>query len=132
MNVGYWSKSISWKYFIFHEMTLKLYFMKCPERKISQCILHFRVCIYIQYLYTIFLWCSEKENRNNEHLLELIKGRSKVQEKNMSRGCALNFNQWKAHSENYKPMKAWLWLVYKFIESYCELATILCVHSNSK
>ena len=41
VNVGYWSKSISWKYFIFHEMTLKLYFMKCPERKISQCILPF-------------------------------------------------------------------------------------------
>ena len=42
MNFGYWSKSISWKYFVFHEMTLKLYFMKCPERKISQCILPFR------------------------------------------------------------------------------------------
>ena len=26
----------------FHEMTLKLYFMKCLERKISQCILPFR------------------------------------------------------------------------------------------
>ena len=24
---------------VFHEMTLKLYFMKCLERKISQCIL---------------------------------------------------------------------------------------------
>ena len=24
---------------VFHEMTLKLYFMKCSERKISQCIL---------------------------------------------------------------------------------------------
>ena len=42
MNVGHWSKSISWKYFIFHEMTLKLYFMKFPERKISQCTLLFR------------------------------------------------------------------------------------------
>ena len=27
---------------VFHEMTLKLYFMKCLERKISQCILPFR------------------------------------------------------------------------------------------
>ena len=26
---------------MFHEMTLKLYFMKCLERKISQCILPF-------------------------------------------------------------------------------------------
>ena len=35
MNAGYQSKSISWKYFMFHEMTLKLYFMKCSESKIS-------------------------------------------------------------------------------------------------
>ena len=42
MNAGYWSKSISWKYFIFHEITLKLHFMKCPERKISHCILPLR------------------------------------------------------------------------------------------
>ena len=42
LNVGYWSKSISWKYFMFHEMTLKLYFMKCLERNISQCILPFK------------------------------------------------------------------------------------------
>ena len=27
-------------------MTLKLYFMKCPERKISQCILPFRNTSY--------------------------------------------------------------------------------------
>ena len=39
MNVGYQRKSISWKCFMFHEMTLKLYFIKCSERKISQCIL---------------------------------------------------------------------------------------------
>ena len=42
LNVGYLSKSISWNYFMFHEMTLKLYFMKCLERKISQCILPLR------------------------------------------------------------------------------------------
>ena len=29
------------QYFMFHEMTLKLYFVKCFERKISQCILPF-------------------------------------------------------------------------------------------
>ena len=28
---------------MFHEMTLKLYFMKCLERKISQCILPLKV-----------------------------------------------------------------------------------------
>ena len=31
----YCSKSTSWKYFMLHEMPLKLYFMKCSERKIS-------------------------------------------------------------------------------------------------
>ena len=30
------------KYFMFHEMALKLYFMKCSERKVSQCILAFK------------------------------------------------------------------------------------------
>ena len=29
------SKSISWKYFMFHEMPLKLYFTKCSEKKLS-------------------------------------------------------------------------------------------------
>ena len=27
-----------------------------------------------------------------------------------------NFDQWKTFSENYKSMRAWLWLVYKFTE----------------
>ena len=54
-------------------------------------------------------------------LLELIKARSKVQEKNMSCERALNFDQWKTLSENYKLMIVWLWLVYKFTENYCRL-----------
>ena len=37
----------------------------------------------------------------------------------MSYKCAFNFDQWKAFSENYKPMRVWLWLVYKFTENYC-------------
>ena len=44
--------------------------------------------------------------------ISLNKRRSKVQEKNMSCERALNFDQWKTFSENYKPMRAWLWLVY--------------------
>ena len=39
----------------------------------------------------------------------------------MSCEHALNFDQWKAFSENYKPMRGWLWLVYKFTENYCQL-----------
>ena len=37
----------------------------------------------------------------------------------MSYKHALNFDQWKIFSENYKPMKVWLWLVYKITENYC-------------
>ena len=37
----------------------------------------------------------------------------------MSCTRALNFDQWKTFSKNYKPMRVWLWLVYKFTESYC-------------
>ena len=39
----------------------------------------------------------------------------------MSQERALNFDQWKTFHENYKPMRVWLWLVYKFIENYCDL-----------
>ena len=39
----------------------------------------------------------------------------------MSCERTLNFDQWKTFSENYKPMKVWLWLVYKFTENYCRL-----------
>ena len=31
----------------------------------------------------------------------------------------LNFDQWKTFFKNYKPMRVWLWLVYKFTENYC-------------
>ena len=48
----------------------------------------------------------------------LNKRRSKVEEKNMSYECALNFDQRKTFSGNYKPMRLWLWLVYKITENY--------------
>ena len=57
------------------------------------------------YLYAVFLWCSEKQTPNNKFLLELIKRRSKVQEKIMSYERALNSDQWKTFSENYKPVR---------------------------
>ena len=41
MKLKYSGKSISWKYFLFHEIPPKLYFMKLSERKVSQCILAF-------------------------------------------------------------------------------------------
>ena len=70
------------------------------------------------YSHTIFLWRGEKETPNTKYL-ELIKRRSKVQEKNMSCERALNFDQWKTFSENYKPMRVWLCLAYRFIENNC-------------
>ena len=38
----------------------------------------------------------------------------------MSCEHALNLDQWKTFSENYKPMKVWLWLVYKFTKN-CQI-----------
>ena len=64
-------------------------------------------------------WTTASETSNTKYL-ELIKRRSKVQEKNMSCECALNFDQWKTFSENYKPMRVWSWLVYKFTEN-CQI-----------
>ena len=68
------------------------------------------------YSHTIFLRCGEKSTLITKYL-ELIKRRSKVQEKNMSCERALNFDQWKTFSENYKPMRIWFWSVYKFTEN---------------
>ena len=34
---------------------------------------------------------------------------------------ALKFDLWKTLSENYKPIRVWLWLVFKFTENYCRL-----------
>ena len=39
----------------------------------------------------------------------------------MSCERALNFDQWKAISENCEPMRVWSWLVYKFTYNYCHL-----------
>ena len=64
--------------------------------------------------------------------ISLNKRRSKVQEKNVSCERALNFDQWKIFSENYKPMRVWLWLVYKIYRELLSLATFPPVHSNSK
>ena len=50
----------------------------------------------------------------------------------MSCERSLNFDQWKNFFENYKPMRVWLWLVYKFTENYCRFGTFFRVHSNSK
>ena len=65
--------------------------------------------------------CWETNSKQEISILELIKTRSKVQEKNMSCESALNFDQWKTFSENYKPMRVWVWLFYRFTENYCRL-----------
>ena len=56
-----------------------------------------------------------------KYLLELIKRRSKVQGKNTSCERPLNFDQLKRFCENYKPIRVWIWLVYKFTENDCHL-----------
>ena len=94
------------------------YFMKETRENKFYFMIGFLWSLYSD---TIFMWCGERWTPNNEDLLELIKRRSKVQEKNMSCERGLNFDQWKTFSENSKPMRVWLWLVYKFTENYCRL-----------
>ena len=64
----------------------------------------------------LLLWKTASKTSNAKHL-ELIKRRSKVQENNLSCKRALNFDLWKIFSENCKPMRVWLWLVYKFTKN---------------
>ena len=70
-------------------------------------LVSFEVCIH---RYFCDLW---------EYLLELIKRRSKVQEKNMPCEGSLNFDQWKTFSENCKPIKFLLQFGYKFTQNNC-------------
>ena len=81
------------------------------------------VLIHIQYFFGVMSnklqWTTASETWNSKYL-ELIKRRSKVHENNMSCERALNFDQWKTFSENYKPMRVWFWLVYKFTEN-CQI-----------
>ena len=82
------------------------------------------LCFYLMigffwrlYLYTVFLWCSEKKTPNNKYLLVVIKRRLKVQEKNMSCERAFNFDQWKTCPTNNKPITvSRLQLFFKFIQ----------------
>ena len=67
----------------------------------------------------LFLWTTPSETSNTNYL-ELLKRRSKEQEKNMSCERVLNFDQLKTFSANYKPMRVWLWLVYNFTEN-CQI-----------
>ena len=61
------------------------------------------VCISTQYFFGLVRNISFR-TPSTKYLLQLTKRRSKVQEKNMS--CdALNFDQWKTLSENYKLMR---------------------------
>ena len=61
--------------------------------------------LWILYSDTIFLRCGEKKTPNKQYLLEFIKRRSKVQEKNMSCERGLNFDKGKTFSENYKSIR---------------------------
>ena len=70
------------------------------------------VCIHIQYFFGV-----------------LIKRRSKVQEKNMSCKRALNFDQWKTFSKNYKPMGV-IMTCLQIYQKLSNLPTFLRVHSN--
>ena len=74
-------------------------------------LVSFWICIYIQY--SIYLMYK--------YLLELIKRKSNVQEKNMSCERIFNFYQWKTFSENYNPIRVSLRLVYKFTKNNCPL-----------
>ena len=64
-------------------------------------LVSFGVCTQIQY------FCDVVRNKlkNNKYLFELIKRKSKVQEKNMPCQRGLNFYQSKAFSENCKPIR---------------------------
>ena len=65
----------------------------------------------------LLLWTTASETSNTKYLELKSKEDQKLKKKNMSCERALNFDQWKTFSKNYKPMRVWLWLVYKFTKN---------------
>ena len=53
------------------------------------------------------------QTENRKYLPELIKRRSKVLQKKIPLERTLNFEQQKTFSGNCKPIRIWLWFVYK-------------------
>ena len=85
--------------------------------------------LFVQNTYgRLLLWVTASETSNTKYL-ELIERRSEVQERNISCERALNLDQWKIFSENYKPMRVWLWFVYEFTEN-CQIYRLFSIHSN--
>ena len=83
------------------------------------------------YRDTIFLWCGNKYTPNNKYLLELIKRRSKVQEKNV---ISSGFKFWPMKNI-FRKLEANESLIMACLQIYRELlslATFLKVHSNSE
>ena len=92
---------------------------------------YFLVCYFqSMHLRAVFLWGSEKTNR--KYLLELMKWRSKVHQKNMSREKASDLDQWTLFSENYKPISVWLWFASKITETNCLSRTFAEFIQNQK
>ena len=69
------------------------------------------VCVHIQCFFGVV--------KSKRRFKTSNKRRSKFQKRNMSCELALNFDQWKTFSKNYKPIRVWLWLLNKFSQNYC-------------
>ena len=70
----------------------------------------------LEYVFTYSNSLIQTSSTN--YLLELFRGRSKIHQKNMSQKSALNIEQWETLSENYKPVRVF---VYKLTENNCHL-----------
>ena len=61
----------------------------------------------------------QNDYSNRKYLLEFIKRKLKAHQKSMVHESLLKFDQYKTVSENYKPIRNWLWLVYKITKNTC-------------
>ena len=106
-------KGISWRgifnstlkkhgFFSISIENLSLFFFFFPR-------LCFRLCISM-------LYCSEKSIFKQKISTWIAQKRSNFHEDNMSPQHTLNFDQWKTISRIYKPIRFWLWFVYKNTE----------------
>ena len=77
--------------------------------------------IYIQYFFDVVRNKLQTINICLRFIYNQYQMKIKSSRKEYVMWTCLNFDQWKKFSENYKPIRVWLWLVYKFTENYCRL-----------
>ena len=115
-----WEKSkITYKEFCIY---IKNRFLTSISRNKLKCLFLFHDWFPIKFVFTCNIFGMLWEIYS-KHLISTRANQKKIKSSRKRMSCerALKFEQCKTFYVSYKPMRVWLWLVYKLTESYFRL-----------